>query len=137
MILSLNKQIEEYTHKGWWGTKTLLDYFQEHVENLPEHTALVDPPNREELTGTAPERLTYLELDDVVQKVASSLSTLGIKKDDIVIVQLPNTWELAMLYLAIARTGAIISPIPLRWPTCLPSIRMRISLTSVPYGPLL
>ena len=115
MILASNEQIEGYNRKGWWGTKTLLDYFQEHVTNMPEHTALVDPPNREELTGTAPERLSYRELDDVVQKVARALVTLGIEKDDILIVQLPNTWELAMLYLAIARTGALISPIPMQW----------------------
>jgi len=115
MILAPNEQIEGYSRKGWWGTKTLLDYFQEHVANMPEHTALVDPPNREELTGTAPERLSYRELDDVVKKVARALVTLGIEKDDILIVQLPNTWELAMLYLAIARTGALISPIPIQW----------------------
>ena len=30
-------------------------------------------------------------------------------------VQLPNTWELAMLYLAITRTGALISPMPMQW----------------------
>ncbi len=40
---------------------------------------------------------------------------MGVKKDDIVMVQLPNCWELAMLYLAIARAGAIISPLPVQW----------------------
>lgn len=115
MILAQNNQIEENCRQGWWGTKTLLDYFQEHVENLPEHTALVDPLNREELTGTPPERLSYRELDKVVRNVAWALIKLGIQKDDILIVQLPNTWELAMLYLAIARAGAIISPIPMQW----------------------
>lgn len=115
MILAQSKQIEEYNRKGWWGTKTLLDYFHEHVMEMPEHIALVDPLNREELTGTAPERLSYQELEDVVQKVAGALVALGIQKDDILMVQLPNTWELAMLYLAIARVGALISPIPMQW----------------------
>ncbi|HZK85267.1 MAG TPA: hypothetical protein VFC58_11425 [Desulfosporosinus sp.] len=40
MTLAQSKQIEEYSRKGWWGKKTLLDYFQEHVVNMPEHTAL-------------------------------------------------------------------------------------------------
>lgn len=50
-----------------------------------------------------------------MQKVASALVALGIQKDDILIVQLPNIWELAMLYLAIAQTGALISPVPMQW----------------------
>lgn len=115
MILAQEKQFEEYNRKGWWGTKTILDYFQEHVVNTPNHIALVDPPNREELTGSAQERLSYRELDVIVQKVAKKLMTLGVQKDDIVMVQLPNTWELAMLYLAVAKAGAIISPIPMQW----------------------
>ncbi|HBW35618.1 class I adenylate-forming enzyme family protein [Desulfosporosinus sp. BICA1-9] len=115
MILAQDKRIEDYSCKGWWGTKTILDYFQEHVVTIPNRIALVDPPNREELTGSAPERLSYRELDVIVQKVARKLITLGVQKDDILMVQLPNTWELAMLYLAVAKTGAIISPIPMQW----------------------
>ncbi|WP_366923756.1 acyl--CoA ligase [Metallumcola ferriviriculae] len=115
MILSTQEHITEYTDKGWWGKKTLIEYFKEHVELQPEHTALVDPPDRQELTGTAPERLTYAQLDRAVDAVATSLAGMGIGKDDIVMVQLPNTWELAMLYLAICRTGAIISPAPMQW----------------------
>ncbi|AET69403.1 acyl-CoA synthetase (AMP-forming)/AMP-acid ligase II [Desulfosporosinus orientis DSM 765] len=115
MILAHTKQIGEYERKGWWGTKTLLDYFHKHVMEMPEHTALVDPLNRDELTGITPERLSYHDLDDAVQKVAGAFIALGIQKDDILIVQLPNTWELAMLYLATAQVGAIISPIPMQW----------------------
>lgn len=66
MILAQDKRIEDYSCKGWWGTKTILDHFQEHVVTIPNHIALVDPPNREELTGSAPERLSYRELDVIV-----------------------------------------------------------------------
>lgn len=115
MILASPEKIQEYMEKGWWGKKTLIDYFKEHVENNPETVALVDPYDREELLGSSPGRISYRELDHAVDAVASGLLSLGIKKDDIVMVQLPNCWELAMLYLAITRAGALITPLPVQW----------------------
>lgn len=115
MILASEERIAEYTEHGWWGKKNLLQYFEEHVAEMPEVTALVDPFNREELTGSPPERLTYRELEVASKRVAAALESMGIGKDDIVIVQLPNIWELALLYLGISRAGAIISPVPMQW----------------------
>ena len=115
MILASDEQIRAYTELGCWGTKTLLEDFHEHARKTPERTALVDPRNKEALLGVAPERVTYGEFARAVDGTASALAASGIGKDDIVIVQLPNCWELAMLYLAIARAGATISPIPLQW----------------------
>jgi acyl-CoA synthetase (AMP-forming)/AMP-acid ligase II len=115
MNLASEAQIRAYTELGCWGTKTLLDDFYEHAKRTPERTALVDPRNKEALLGVAPERVTYGDFARAVDGTASALAASGIGKDDIVIVQLPNCWELAMLYLAVARTGATISPIPLQW----------------------
>ena len=115
MILASDEQIRAYTELGCWGTKTLLEDFKEHVRKTPDREALVDPGNKEALLGVPPERITYAELARAVDGTASALAAAGIGKDDIVIVQLPNCWELAMLYLAVARTGAAISPIPIQW----------------------
>lgn len=115
MILASEKMIKEWTEKGAWGTKTFIDYFKENVRKNPDKVCLVDPLNRQELVGSEPERLTYKELDRAVDATAEGLLKLGIKKDDIVIIQLPNVWELAMLYLAISRAGALASPIPMPW----------------------
>jgi acyl-CoA synthetase (AMP-forming)/AMP-acid ligase II len=115
MILTSREKISEYTGKGYWGTKTLLDAFKEQVQKNPDRVALVDPPNKEQLVGLPPERISYRELDRAAGAVASALVEMGIQKDDVVMVQLPNTWELAMLYIAIARAGAIISPLPVQW----------------------
>ncbi|MCF8026166.1 MAG: acyl--CoA ligase, partial [Desulfobacteraceae bacterium] len=46
---------------------------------------------------------------------AEALAAAGIGKDDVVMVQMPNCWELAMLYLAISRAGALASPVPVLW----------------------
>ncbi len=115
MILASKEQIKEWTEKGVWGKKTLVDYFKENVGKSPEELCLADPPNKEALVGLKPERLTFRELDRAVDATAEGLLTKGIRKDDIIIVQLPNCWELAMLYLAVTRAGALISPVPMQW----------------------
>ncbi len=115
MILASQDMIRYWTDAGAWGNKTFIDYFKEHVRTEPEKVCLVDPLNREALVGSKPERLTYRELDKAIDAVAEGLLAKGIKKDDIIMVQLPNVWELAMLYLAITRTGALISPMPMQW----------------------
>jgi acyl-CoA synthetase (AMP-forming)/AMP-acid ligase II len=115
MILASQESIREWTEKGVWGKKTLIDYFKEHVAKMPDALCLVDPPNKEALVGLKPERLTYRELDRAVDATAEAFIAKGIKKDDIIMVQLPNCWELAMLYLAITRAGALISPLPMQW----------------------
>lgn len=115
MILASPERITEYTTKGCWGSRTLLDDFKQHARNTPDATAIVDPLNKEDLLGTIPERMCYADFDRAVEATASALRAEGIDKDDIVLVQLPNCWELAMLYLAIARAGGVISPMPMQW----------------------
>lgn len=115
MILASPEKIREYTEKGWWGQKTLIEYFKENVKNNPDRVALIDPPNKEELVGLPPQRLRYKELDRIADAVATCFMEMGIGKDDIVMVQMPNSWELAMLYIAITRAGAHISPLPVQW----------------------
>ena len=115
MILASQEMIRKWTEAGAWGNKTFIDYFKEHVRKQPDKVCLVDPLNKEALVGLKPERLTYRELDRAVDAAAEALIAKGIRKDDIIMVQLPNTWELAMLYLAIARAGALISPMPMQW----------------------
>lgn len=115
MILTSKEAISKFEEMGIWGNKTIIDYFKEHVEKKPDQICIIDPPNKKELMGLEPERLTYREFDKAVDATAEGLANLGIGKDDIVMVQMPNCWELAMLYLAIARTGALTSPAPVLW----------------------
>ena len=115
MILASQEMIREWTEKGAWGKKTLIDFFKENVKKDSDKECLVDPLNKKDLVGLEPERLTYLQLDKAVDATAESLIARGIQKDDIIMVQLPNCWELAMLYLAITRAGGLISPMPMQW----------------------
>ena len=115
MILASQEMIREWTEKGAWGKKTLIDFFKENVKKDSDKECLVDPLNKKDLVGLEPERLTYLQLDKAVDATAESLIAKGIQKDDIIMVQLPNCWELAMLYLSITRAGGLISPMPMQW----------------------
>ncbi len=115
MILASQEAIKYWTEKGAWGHKTFIDYFQENAAANPDKECLIDPLNKEALLGLKPERLTFRQLEEAVDATAEGLVGRGIKKDDIVVVQLPNCWELAMLYLAITRAGGLISPVPMQW----------------------
>lgn len=115
MIFASTENIRNWTDKGVWGKKTLIDYFKENVAKTPDSIGLADPPNKEALLGLKPEKLTFREIDRAADAVAEALIVKGIQKDDIIMVQLPNCWELAMLYLAITRAGALISPMPMQW----------------------
>ncbi|WP_254525726.1 class I adenylate-forming enzyme family protein [Natrinema caseinilyticum] len=109
------EQTARYEEAGVWSDETLLERFADTVDRYPDRTAVVDPPNTPELVDREPERLTYAEFVEAVEAVATSLRERGIGKDDFVVAQLPNTWELAMLYLAVARAGAVLSPMPIQW----------------------
>ncbi|WP_222912846.1 class I adenylate-forming enzyme family protein [Natrinema sp. SYSU A 869] len=115
MELHDEDQIARYEDAGVWGDETLLERFADTVSRHPERTAVVDPPNTRDLIDREPDRLTYAELSDAVDAVAASLHERGIGEDDFVVAQLPNTWELAALYLAVARAGAVTSPMPIQW----------------------
>ncbi len=117
MLLPRPDQIAEYTRRGFWGHTTLIDLFLRNASQTPEAVAVVDPTNRAELTAGAFTRWTYAELLTVVDRFASGLLKMGIAKDDIVMVQLPNIAELIAAYLAVARIGAIISPVPMQYRT--------------------
>jgi acyl-CoA synthetase (AMP-forming)/AMP-acid ligase II len=107
--------IREYTAKGWWGTATLQDLLEKAVSRTPDAVALADPPNRAQITAGEAERLSYAELKQLSDRLAGGLVEIGLKKDDILMVQLPNVVELVVVYLAAARIGAIVSPLPVQY----------------------
>ncbi len=52
-------------------------------------------------------RLTYEELDRGAERAAGALAALGIRKDDVVAVSLPNASDVVITFHAVARLGAI------------------------------
>lgn len=115
MIVAPAERITAYKEKGWWGDTRLDDLFQVHMRAKPDAEACVDPANCEDIMGRAPLRLTWRALDDLVARYAALLVCNGVRKDDAVVVQLPNIVELGAIYLACARLGVIVSPAPVQY----------------------
>ena len=92
---------EEYTRKGYWKNKILLDYFEEHLKTNPDKIALVDRNYR----------LTYRDLDHKSNQLAASLHELGIVKGDVVSFQLPNWYQSSVIVFALLKLGVVINPI--------------------------
>ncbi len=109
------ERIADFTEKKWWGEATLTSIFDRAVADRPHNLALVDPINRYDITDGDTQRLTFSEIAERVEKLAATLLAHGIEKDDMVVVQLPNIVELPMLYIALARLGAIVSPVPVQY----------------------
>lgn len=108
-------RIIDHTNRGWWQSKTLDSIFQATVAKHGDHTALVDPYNRSEITDGKAQRLSYNELANCASNLAAEFYQQGLRKDDIVVIQLPNIAELAILYFALGKLGVILSPVPIQY----------------------
>lgn len=115
MIVIPRDRIREMKSKGWWGDQTLDDLFRKHVAAHPDKEALVDPLNAADVVGGRPDRLTWRETAHAVDRLAAVLVALGIRKDQVVVIQLPNIAELSIAYLACLRLGVIASPAPVQY----------------------
>ena len=60
------------------------------------------------VTGRA---VTYGELREQVRRVAAGLAGLGVSKGDVVALCSPNSPEFAIAFHAVARLGAIVTPV--------------------------
>jgi acyl-CoA synthetase (AMP-forming)/AMP-acid ligase II len=107
--------IEEYRRGGFWSDVRITDVFDDAVRSDPGRLAVVDPPNREAVVGGRPQRLSFEELDRLVSAFALRLMDLGLRRDDILLAQLPNVVEYVAVYLAAMRLGIVLSPLPMQF----------------------
>lgn len=92
---------------GAWQDKTVTDYLDEVLAVTPEKQALVAY-----CVGTDKRtELSYGRLNEIVNRLAAGLASLGVQKGEVVSCQLPNWWELTALHLACVRIGAVINPL--------------------------
>ncbi|WP_121100528.1 class I adenylate-forming enzyme family protein [Litorimonas taeanensis] len=115
MILTPKETVSEYVKKGWWSDVTVNDLFQAACDKHPNEMALIDPLNRLSMDGVAPRSLTWNALRNLTDSVATALLELGLNKDDRILVQLPNTVDAVIIFLAASKLGLIISPIVMQY----------------------
>ncbi len=93
--------------KGYWHDRTINDELDACVREHPSKTALTAV--RVE-TGEV-RRFTYAELAQTADRIALGLLRLGVGRNDVVAMQLPNWWQFSLVYLACSRIGAVLNPL--------------------------
>ena len=114
MILHDEKPIERFTALGAWGSITLHDLLVARTNEAAEVLALTDPLNKSQWVDLPVLRLTWAEVTEQVARMAYALARAGLRRDDVLMAQLPNISEFVFLHLACAKLGVMISPIHLQ-----------------------
>ena len=108
-------RVREYRAAGYWNDDMIDALLRERVAAHGDIPAIVDPLNRDALMDGPVRSLTWPELDEQVSRLAQVLLDEGITAGDVVGIQLPNTVEIAVAFLAIVRIGAIVAPFPVQY----------------------
>ena len=91
--------------QGYWRDRTINDALDDCANAVPDKTALTAV----EVESGQVRRFTYRELARTADRIAVGLSRLGVGRNDVVAVQLPNWWQFTLTYLACSRIGAVIN----------------------------
>ncbi len=115
MRLFSDEAVEGFFAEGWWTGETWGDHFRRAVETYGERIALVDASNKNIFMNQPPRRLTWRQVEAAVDRCAEAFYAQGIVEGQTVGVQIPNSVELVVTYLALNRLGAILSPYPMAY----------------------
>jgi cyclohexanecarboxylate-CoA ligase len=100
------EQSATYHAAGWWRDQTFIDDLGAAARTRPAHPAIIAYDD-----GKLARSLTYADLAALVGRFAGALTELGVGRGDVVVLYLPNLWQLTALYLACNRIGAVASPV--------------------------
>ena len=91
----------KYTREKLWPQMTVFDILAERVAAHPDRIAIKDQ------NGTT----TYVALKDRIERAAQFYRSIGIKRGDVVTIQLPNRVEFAVAFIALELLGAIANKV--------------------------
>ena len=91
------EEIDQFIAHGYWDRANCLDFWEQNADNYPDDEAVVDSKSR----------LTWSEVKRLSDRIAISFLELGVEKDQIFLIQLPNCAELPVLRLACEKAGVI------------------------------
>lgn len=89
--------VEDFTRRGWWGTRTLSQLLRERAAATPDGTAYVTPQGR----------TTWAEYDRLADRVASALVAAGARPGDRVAVLLPDSEVVHAALVGTERAGTV------------------------------
>ncbi len=92
--------------RGWWHDRTINDELDACAAAWPDKLALTAV----RVDSGEVRRFSYSELAALADRAAVGLARLGVGRNDVVAMQLPNWWQFSVLYLACSRIGAVLNP---------------------------
>jgi acyl-CoA synthetase (AMP-forming)/AMP-acid ligase II len=90
-----------YRAKGWWKDQRFSDLLEARARATPEREALSD----------ARRRITYGQLWAEVKRFAEFLRRQGVRRGDVVTLQLPNRIEFPVVFFSLELIGAVANKI--------------------------
>ncbi|HMZ01997.1 MAG TPA: AMP-binding protein, partial [Burkholderiaceae bacterium] len=97
--------------QGFWFDRTINDDLDACVAAYPDKRALTAIQVEGGAAAPTTTCFTYRELAAMADRVAVGLARLGIGRNDVVAMQLPNWWQFTVTYLACSRLGAVLNPL--------------------------
>ncbi|MHB8512205.1 MAG: AMP-binding protein [Actinomycetota bacterium] len=96
---------DEYRAKGLWGRDTF--------NNILEDACLRKWPGAEFVVAspTRPASTTFKQMHAEGQRLAGALHALGLRKGDVLAMEMPNWLEACLLYHAATALGIVVTPI--------------------------
>jgi acyl-coenzyme A synthetase/AMP-(fatty) acid ligase len=96
---------DDYRRRGLWGARTFNDVLAEACrEKWPDRRFVVASPDR-------PAELTFKEMHERGVRLAGALHALGLRKGDVLAMEMPNWMEACLTYHAAAALGVVVTPI--------------------------
>ena len=92
---------------GYWQDRTINDEIDACLAQCPDKLALAAVS----VASGQTRRFTYRQLVTLADRIAVGLTRLGVGRNDVVAMQLPNCWQFTALYLACSRIGAVLNPL--------------------------
>jgi non-ribosomal peptide synthetase component E (peptide arylation enzyme) len=92
---------QKYTREKLWLDRTVFDILDERATAYPRRVAIKDR------SGAT----TYGQLKDRIERAAQFYRSIGIRKGDVVTIQLPNRVEFAVAFIALELLGAIANKV--------------------------
>ncbi|MDP3078391.1 class I adenylate-forming enzyme family protein [Bradyrhizobium sp.] len=97
------------------ASPTLDGLFKRILARKPDALALLDPINKQRITGQPARNLSYAEADRAISALSAHFIESGLPSNSVIAVQLPNTVEFVLTVLAAHRAGLVVALFPLLW----------------------
>lgn len=94
------EMIDDYTRKGYWTATALSDFWEKNGKEHPDKEAIVDSKSR----------YTWSEANLRIDRLARAFLELGIKRDEMIVFQLPPMVEGFLLRVACEKAGILCLP---------------------------